>query len=88
MHTSGVPGSADSTYALLLHVGTHAELADRYRTALAARLGDLVPPTRQLLLATRQYLYPLLPALWDEEGWTRWWRAWPWGLSGSWWLPA
>ena len=56
-------GISSSMYALRPHLDTYAALARRENNPLEQRLGELVMPTKQLLLDTRLYLYYLLPVL-------------------------
>ena len=56
-------GIADSMYSLRLLIEAYADTAAREGNPLSGRLTDLVTPTRQLLIDTRQYLYHLLPVL-------------------------
>ena len=61
-------GISGSIYSLLLHLETYSELARDEDSSLSEGIDGLLPPTRQLLIDARQYMYHLLPALRGESG--------------------
>ena len=61
-------GISGSIYSLLLQLETYTVLAESENNSLAVRLGDLLTPTRQLMIDARHYMYHLLPALRGERG--------------------
>ena len=60
-------GISGSIYGLMLHLETYADLARREGNPLSGSLEELLPPAKELLLDTRQYIFHLLPALRGES---------------------